>query len=283
MQNKNWVCRKEMNMMDFLVQYSGISKKELNTLRTQGKLMVNGECIKNSKTMVYEGDILEIGQAKTNYDLPFSILYEDNYLVVIDKPAGLLTMGTDREKDKTAYHQVGVYLKKKDPKAHVFIVHRLDQDTSGVLIFAKDEKTKKLLQEHWNERVSLRQYIALVEGCPKKKKGTINQPLKESKTQMVYISKDGKEAITDYEVMVTNHYYSVIACRLRTGRKNQIRVHLSSISCPIVGDDKYGASTNPLRRLGLHCEKIKFKHPYSNEDLLIEAKLPDVFQKYLKK
>jgi len=197
-----------------------------------------------------------------------SILYEDEAIIVIDKPAGLLTIATEKEKRKTAFYLLSSYLKEKakDPQARIFIVHRLDQGTSGLLVFAKSEGAKQILQEQWEE--ADKRYSAVVEGVPRAKVGQIASTLAESKALRVYTirgnneeEKEGKEAKTNYQVVKESADYALLDISLLTGRKNQIRVHLSDLGHPIVGDKKYGAKTNPLRRMALHAYYLSFNHP----------------------
>ena len=205
------------------------------------------------------------------------ILYEDKFIIIVSKPPKLLTISTDKEKEKTMYHQVLTYVKQKHKSNKIFIVHRLDKDTSGILIFAKDEITKRKLQENWNE--VKRYYIALVEGNLKKTQDTIKSYLKETKTLLTYSTKDksGKLAITKYKVIKENKNYSLLDIEILTGRKNQIRVHMKDINHPIVGDKKYDSKTNIINRLGLHAYKIVFKHPITKKELVIEDKVPTAF------
>ena len=204
------------------------------------------------------------------------ILYEDKSIIVVSKPSNLLTISTTNEKDRTMFHKVLEYERKKNKNNKVFIVHRLDKDTSGILVFAKNEKVKKILQNNWND--VKRYYIAIVEGVPSKKQDTIKSYLKETKTLMTYSNnKDGKLAITKYNVLKSNKKYSLLDIEILTGRKNQIRVHMQDIGHPIIGDKKYSAATNPINRLGLHAYKITLKHPITSEEMTFEDKIPKEF------
>lgn len=170
------------------------------------------------------------------------IIYEDKNIVVINKPSGLLTVSTEKEKENTLMHKVISYEKKKNKNNKVFIVHRLDKDTSGIVVFAKNMKMKNLLQNNWDNLVKLRQYVAIVEGIPIKEKDTLRSWLKEDKTLRIYSSKkegDGRLAITKYRLVTNSDKYSLLEVEIKTGRKNQIRVQLSDIGNPIIGDKKY--------------------------------------------
>lgn len=204
------------------------------------------------------------------------IIYEDKEIIVANKPSGLLTI-SDNKSNNSLYSEVRSYLNKKNEK--VFIVHRLDKDTSGIILFAKSEQLKKHLQDNWNDICILREYIAIVEGVPKSKKDRLVNYLKESKTMQVYITNDkikGKVAITNYEVIKENNKYSVLRVWIETGRKNQIRAQLANIYHPIVGDKKYKASSNPINRLGLHATKLIIN--IKGKEMEFIAKMPKCFE-----
>lgn len=214
-----------------------------------------------------------------------NIIYEDAYIIVVDKPAGLLSMASDKEKVLTAYHQLTDHVRLSNPENRIFIVHRLDRDTSGVMMFAKNEEVKYLLQNDWKEIVADRAYAAVVEGRVNNREGTIRSWLKESKTRLMYSSSqagDGLEAVTHYKVLQASGNYSLLEIRLETGRKNQIRVHMKELGHPIIGDKKYGASGNPLGRLGLHAHILSFRHPVSGELMRFETEVPKKFSRLLK-
>ncbi len=205
------------------------------------------------------------------------IIYEDKEIIVINKPSGILSV-SDGKTNNTLYHEVREYLNKKNQK--LFIVHRLDKDTSGILLFAKNESLKKHLQDNWNEICVLREYVGIVEGTPLKEKDTLKDYLKESNSLQVYVTKDikkGKLAITNYEVVKSNNKYSMLRITIETGRKNQIRAQLSNIGNPLIGDKKYNALSNPINRLGLHAKKLVIK--IKEKEINFEANEPDSFSK----
>jgi 23S rRNA pseudouridine1911/1915/1917 synthase len=208
------------------------------------------------------------------------IIYEDKDIIVINKPAGLLSVSTDRESRDTAYCLVNDYLKNK--RGRVWIVHRLDRETSGVMLFAKSEKVKLILQDNWDNMAISRSYAAVVEGKVKVPESQIKSWLKQTKTLLVYSSsrpEDGKLAVTNYRVLKTSAKYSLLEISLETGRKNQIRVHMKDIGHPIAGDKKYGAATNPLRRIGLHAHFLTIIHPNLKTEMRFESKIPETFMK----
>ena len=214
------------------------------------------------------------------------IVYEDKNYIVINKPSGILTVSTDKEKEKTLFHKVFVYLKQKNKNNKVFIVHRLDKDTSGIVLFAKSEKLKNQLQNDWDNICKLREYVAVVEGVPNENEKTLKSYLKEDKTLRVYETKnkkEGKLAITKYSLIANTNKYSLLKINIQTGRKNQIRVQLSAIGNPIIGDKKYNSRSNPIKRLGLHSNKLVIIDPISKNEMVFECDVPNSFISILKK
>ncbi len=211
------------------------------------------------------------------------ILYEDKTLIVISKPSGLLTIGTNKENNNTLYRKVSEYVKKQHKSNKIFIVHRLDKDTSGIIVFAKTEPVKRILQRNWDK--TKRKYIALVEGKINQK-DIIKNYLAETKTLRTYITNDkkiGKLAITKYQPIKSNKEYTLLDIEILTGRKNQIRVHMENINHPIVGDKKYNSKKNPIRRMCLHATYLEFIHPITNKKVIIEDRYPIIFDKLIEK
>ena len=209
-----------------------------------------------------------------------AILHEDRDLIVVDKPAGLLTISTDREKSRTAYFILTDYVRKSIAKSRnrIFIVHRLDRETSGILIFAKNEEAKFRLQDQWQD--TKKQYLAVVHGRCKKHAETIATYLAENRAYGVYTTTDarkGKLSHTAYRVLKETKDFSLLEIDLLTGRKHQIRVHLAGIGHPVVGDERYGKEHKRHQRLALHARSIFFKHPFSGEPLSFETKVPGFF------
>lgn len=210
------------------------------------------------------------------------ILYEDKFIIIVNKPSNLLTVATEKEKDRTLYSYVFDYLKQKNKNNKVFIVHRLDKDTSGIVMFAKDEKTKFYLQDNWDK--FKRNYVAVVNGKVEKQKGTIKSYLQETKTHLTYSvnDKNGKLAITEYEKVLENKQYTMLSLNLKTGRKNQIRVQLADMGNSIVGDKKYGIKKDPIRRMALVANTLEFIHPKTKEKIVIDIDIPNSFISLLK-
>ncbi|MBR1818342.1 MAG: RNA pseudouridine synthase [Bacilli bacterium] len=209
------------------------------------------------------------------------ILYEDKNLLIINKPSKLLTIASAKERINTLYHQASDYVKKQYPKNKVFIVNRLDKDTSGIVVFAKNEEIKKKLQNHWTEYAIVREYRAIVEGKMRNKQETLKDYLYEDKTFKVHVSNknQGDLAITKYQVLDYKNTYSNLKIEIQTGKKNQIRVQLSNIGNPIIGDKKYGAKRNPISRMGLHASYLELKMPKYKDILKINAPIPVQFQR----
>lgn len=210
-----------------------------------------------------------------------TILYEDQDILVVNKSAGLLSISTDREKEKTAYFLLTDYVKKGNSrsKSRIFIVHRLDRETSGVLVFAKNEKAKRYLQDEWKSFDKT--YYAVVHGNLVEKEGTITSYLQENKMNRVYSvtdSEKGKLAKTGYKVLKESNSYSLLEINLFTGRKNQIRVHFSEKGHPVVGDKMYGKTEKGITRLALHAACITILHPFTKKKMSFKTDLPRYFK-----
>ncbi|MBN1525842.1 MAG: RluA family pseudouridine synthase [Spirochaetales bacterium] len=213
-----------------------------------------------------------------------AILYEDRDILVVNKSSGLLTIATSREKEHTAYFLLNEYVKKGNSKSHsrIFIVHRLDRDTSGVIIFAKSEQAKRFLQEKWDN--VKKKYFAIIHGSLSQKEGVITSYLAENSIHKMYSVDDparGKLAKTGYKIIRESKQYSLVEIDLFTGRKNQIRVHFADKGCPVVGDKLYGVKEKGIGRLALHAASLTIYHPFSNKEMTFEAKIPPVFTSLL--
>ena len=214
------------------------------------------------------------------------ILHEDKDILVVDKPAGLLTIGTDRDKSRTAHYLLNDYVRKGDPKSRnrVYVVHRLDQDTSGILLFAKSEQAKTFLQENWE--TTEKHYLAIVHGRLAVKEGTLSSYLAENSAQRVYSTRDagkGKLSRTEYKVVRETQGFSLLEIHLLTGRKHQIRVQLADLGHPVAGDKKYGGGEQATRRLALHARSIAFTHPYHGRPMSFDTGMPEEFVRMLAK
>jgi len=205
------------------------------------------------------------------------IVFEDDTVIVVDKPAGLLTMGTDTERAKTVYATLRVYVNSKRPAEKMFIVHRLDREASGLLVFAKTEKAKEHLQNQFRDHSAGRVYAAIAEGRVLPEQFTIRSLLAENAAFRVYSTKNdavGKQAVTHVRVLKRNAKTSMLEVRLETGRKHQIRVHLAERGHPISGDKVYGSRSNSLGRLGLHGTRLEFEHPLTKKRMSFDSPCP---------
>ncbi|MCF0122853.1 MAG: RluA family pseudouridine synthase [Ruminiclostridium sp.] len=282
--SREYTVNTETTLLPFLLESVGDkSRNTVKGLLTRGQVLVDGRCVTRHDHRLFPSQQVTIlPEALKRAALPFPVLWEDEEILVVDKPAGLLSMASDRERERTAYRQVTDYVRAKDPKARVFIVHRLDRDTSGVLLFAKSERIKRAFQDNWDTIVCRRGYTAVVEGMPPKAKETIRTFLQENGIHKVYsVQTGGKEAITHYSTVRQGKRYSLLEIDLSTGRKNQIRVHLSELGCPVAGDRTYGAKTDPLRRLCLHAHELTFVHPLTGKETTYRAELPRGFRKLI--
>ncbi len=209
------------------------------------------------------------------------VLHDDRDIIVADKSCGLLTVGNDRVRDRTAYFLLNDYVRKGNPKSRnrIFIVHRLDKDTSGVIVFAKSEEAKRFLQDNWED--FSKTYYAVVSGRMKNREGLISSYLAENSIHKMYSTSDprkGKLARTKYRVLEESAKYSLLEIELLTGRKNQIRVHLSDEGCPVVGDKKYGSKEKGIKRLGLHAASLTITHPYTKKQVTFSTEIPSYFR-----
>lgn len=275
-----YTVAEEDTLLPFLLAHvKGISRNSVKNLLTRRQVLVDGKPVTRHDHPLAPGVTVEVlapgAKAPT-----FSILYEDDELLAVDKPAGLLTVATDKEKTKTAYHFATEYLKGRGGR--VFVLHRLDKDTSGVLLFAKREAVKRAFQDNWEAIVRTRRYLALVEGVPHPDKGTVRSFLRETATHLVYsVDRPGpgaKEAVTHYRLLDRRGSHSLLEVSIDTGRKNQIRVHMKDLGHPVAGDRKYGATTDPLGRLGLHAHTLALVHPVTGKELVFTAPAPKGFR-----
>ena len=276
-----FIVKENDNLINSLCKFkSDISRNKLKSYIKYNMVMVNDKIVTKANYEVKDKDIITIYYNKTMIDeYDIRVLYEDKDIIAISKPCGLLSISNDKEKDVTAFRLVREYVRKNNPNTYLFAIHRLDQETSGVLIFGKNERIKNMLQDNWNDIVKKRGYYAIVNGKLDKDKGTFKSYLKENRNGIIYSSKnkDGKLAVTNYKVIRSNNKYSLLDIDIETGRRNQIRVHLSEYGYPIVGDKKYGSKDKSLKRLGLHAYELSFIDPRNNKLLAIHDDIPKEF------
>ena len=261
-----------------------VTVKEENTLLPFlfGQISVNGTVTSQFNTPLTPGDevLISYERGKVEFNNPLlTIIWEDDDLIVVNKKEGLLSVSSTRVKERTAFHLLSEYVKKTDPRNKIFVLHRLDRDTSGLMMFAKNQRVQKELQSNWNSAITARTYVAVVEGRPDKDADLIVSNLTENAKMQVYVTAegDGKEAITRYRLLHSNGAYSLLELDLETGRKNQIRAQMQSIGHSIAGDYKYGAETDPTGRLMLHARRLDFIHPATGEEMHFETRIPDKF------
>ncbi len=281
---KYTVTEKTLLMEFLLANVKSKSRNNIKSMLTRGNVYVNDRLAKKYDFPLRVGDVVSIVENKPLYNQinpKLDIMFENEDMIVIAKPHGLLSVASDKGGEETAYHFVAEYIKAKNKNARIYIVHRLDKDTSGIIVFAKNADFKTKMQENWNELVKTRGYTAVVEGCVKVQEKTISTYLKETKTHFMYSTQDtrGQKAVTSYKVAMQNEEYSLLDIEISTGKKNQIRVHMSEMDHPIAGDGKYGADTNPLKRLCLHAGRLTFTHPVTQEVLDFELPAPKTFRK----
>lgn len=267
----------ECELLKFLYKNINKSKNNIKSLLKNKCIYVNEKCVTKYNYILNKNDLVKIKLYNTNID----ILYEDDELIIVNKESGKLCVSTDKEKEKTLFKEVSSYVKKKNKNNKVFIVNRIDKDTSGIVVFAKNKNIKELLQSKWNDIVLERGYIAIVDGFTDKE-GIIKSYLCENKEHIVYSSKKGKLAITRYERIKYNNNYSMLKINLYTGRKNQIRVHMKDIHHPVLGDEKYG-NKKSAERLMLHSELIEFINPLNNKKVRVKSPYPKEFDNMLKR
>lgn len=277
-------------LMEFLMtKMDGISRNSVKSMLSKRRVFVDNKITTQYDFELKAGMKIQISKDKNNKEFKSSLIklvYEDSYLLVVEKREGLLSIGTDKQKERTAHSILNEYIQRSAKERRVYIVHRLDKDTSGLMIFAKDEKTKFTLQEYWNEIITDRRYIAVLSGEIEKDNGIVTSWLRDNKVYMTYSSmtdNGGDKAVTHYKTIKRANGYSLVELELETGRKNQIRVHMQDLQHPVVGDIKYGNGENPLGRLGLHAFKLSFYHPITGEQMKFETPYPSSFKGLLVK
>ena len=277
----------ETNLINFImVKMHGISRNRAKALITNRVVSVDNTITTHPLTELHPGSVVQLDRSKNKrafHSKDLDIVYEDPYLFVIDKHPGVLSM-SNNTRQLTAQAVLNRYLEKGGGRNTSHIVHRLDRDTSGLMVYAKDVQTQQTLVDGWQELVTDRRYIALVEGELEKAQGCIRSWLTEDKRFVTHsspVDNGGKYAVTHYNVLTSSNDYSLVECVLETGRKNQIRVHMADLGHPVVGDSKYGSSEDPMRRLGLHAYMLCFTHPVTGKRMRFETPVPACFEKCL--
>lgn len=273
-----YIATKDLTLLEGLALLSpGSSKTTLRSWLSSGRVLLDGSVEKKGSSPVKEGQVISIGAKPPRSEEGVEILFEDSHFVIVNKPIGMLSVSTAFEKSETVH---GILKRKYHPRK-VYVIHRLDQDTSGVMMFALNEKAytalKKIFEKHEIERA----YTAIIEGHLEEEEGTWKSYLYEDATYVVRETRDpikGELAVTHFKVEKKSKKYTWLTARLETGKKNQIRVHCQSAGHPVVGDKKYGAVTSPIKRLCLHAQLLAFTHPITLKKMHFEAPIPKEFE-----
>ncbi len=289
-----FLVKRSQELLEFLFEKMNTSKNNVKMLLKNNQISVNGSTTTQFNYMLAKEDIVRISKKpmpknqssnlskKEFKKLPkIEIIYEDENYIAINKPYDMLSVEDDKN-NKSAYFYVEEYLTNIDKRLRPYIIHRIDKETSGVLVFAKNPVVQSILRLNWDEYVKIREYVAIVEGHMNKDSEKIISYLLEDENNLMYVAKgqEGQKAITNYKVIKKNNAYSMLKVLIETGRKNQIRVVLKSLGHPIIGDIKYNSTKNPIKRLGLHASLISFVDPITKKEITIKSKIPSSFQSF---
>lgn len=262
----------------------GISHNKAKAILSGGGVRVNRRHVSRHDYELVPNMVVEISKRKPKAEFQskfLKLVYEDHHIIVVEKNAGILSMAA-RPSDFCVKTELDRYFRQSHQRCTAHVVHRLDRETSGLMVYAKTIEAEQILEHNWREIVTDRRYIALVSGCMEQQQGSIESWLKDNKAYITYSSptdNGGKYALTHYKVIRTSDRYSLVDLKLETGRKNQIRVHLQDLGHPVCGDIKYGNGDNPCDRLCLHAYRLDFYHPMTSESLHFEAPVPKVFNR----
>lgn len=277
---------KECTLLPFLMEtLSDMNRTQVKALLKYRHIALKGKAVTQFDTPLLPGDVVEVNLGRSFYQFNnpmVKVLFEDRHIVVIEKASGLLSVANDNVREKNAFSIMQDYVRHGNPDAQLFVCHRLDQYTSGILIFAKDHDLMYELRSNWDYYVKERKYMCVTENIPPRQEDTIESLLAQDSHMRVFSTDDeerGCLAVTHYRVLQTRGRYALVDVEIFTGKKNQIRVHMSEMGCPIAGDIKYGAETNPARRLMLHNYRLAFIHPVTGELMRFSLTTPTVFRK----
>lgn len=271
-------------LMAFLMKkMDGVSRTRVKALLSNRVVLVDNVIVTQFNHPLKPGMKVQISREKNKHEFRhpmLKIVYEDAYLIVVEKKEGLLSVATDHQKERTAQHILSEYVKRTHRNNRVFVVHRLDRETSGLMMYAKDEKTQHTLRDNWHDIVVDRRYVSIVMGDMERDQGQIRTWLTDRKLYVSSSNYDdgGKLSITHYKTIKRANGFSMMELDLETGRKNQIRVHMSELGHPVVGDQRYGCEIDPLGRLALHAFKLCFYHPVTGELMEFETPYPTSFR-----
>lgn len=283
---KSYKVAEETTLLPFLIQsMPNLSRTEVKSMLKYKHVAIKGSAVTQFDTPLMPGDevVINFGRSFYQFNNPQAkVLYEDKWMVVIEKASGLLSVANDNAREKNAFHIMRDYVRHSNPETELYVCHRLDQYTSGILIFSKDQDMMLEMRSNWDFYVKERKYVCVTENIPPRQEDTIESLLTQNDRMQVYSTNDeenGRLAITHYRVLQSRGRYALVDVEIFTGKKNQIRVHMSEMGCPIAGDIKYGAETNPARRLMLHNYRLSFIHPVTGELMRFSLPTPTVFRK----
>ncbi|MCQ2068539.1 MAG: RluA family pseudouridine synthase [Bacteroidaceae bacterium] len=283
---KSYKVAEETTLLPFLIQsMPNLSRTEVKSMLKYKHVAIKGSAVTQFDTPLMPGDevVINFGRSFYQFNNPQAkVLYEDKWMVVIEKASGLLSVANDNAREKNAFHIIRDYVRHSNPETELYVCHRLDQYTSGILIFSKDQDMMLEMRSNWDFYVKERKYVCVTENIPPRQEDTIESLLTQNDRMQVYSTNDeenGRLAITHYRVLQSRGRYALVDVEIFTGKKNQIRVHMSEMGCPIAGDIKYGAETNPARRLMLHNYRLSFIHPVTGELMRFSLPTPTVFRK----
>lgn len=285
---KIFVVREANTLLPFLLDaMNHCSRSHVKSLLAHRQVRVNNSVSTKFDASLKPGFEVRISLTGAKEEFNHSMLrivYEDRHLIVVEKKEGLLSIANDKTRDKTAYFILSEYVKKKHHTNKIFIVHRLDRETSGLMVYAKSEEVQSIMQYNWKQIVQERKYVSVMEGVLPQASGTISSYLSENKNFKVFAAPQGEGLIahTHFRVLRANDDYSLVELQLETGRKNQIRAHAEFIGHSIAGDKKYGAKGSPIRRVALHAHKLIFNHPITGDLLRFETNVPKAFLSLVK-
>ncbi len=279
-----FTVKENTTLMEFLMlSFPGKSRSGIKFILKEDLILIDGKQISQFNHPLKPGQIMTVLGEKIVPERPIvglKIIHEDDLMIIVNKHSGLLTNSSAKERVKTAYAMINSYYQKEVATNRVFIVNKLDRDTSGILVFAKNEKVQKFLIEEWEKSIPDQTYVALVEGEVRKDKDTLTSYMKQSKALIVHSSQNetyGEKAVTNFEVLKRKKGSTLLKINVETRVKNQIRVHMQEMKHPIVGDKKYGAKTNSIGRLGLHLKTIQITHPVTKKKVTFDTEIPTKF------
>lgn len=279
-----FTVKEDTTLMEFLMlSFPGKSRSGIKFILKEDLILIDGKQISQFNHPLKPGQIMTVLGEKIVPERPIvglKIIHEDDLMIIVNKHSGLLTNSSAKERVKTAYAMINSHYQKEVATNRVFIVNKLDRDTSGILVFAKNEKVQKFLIEEWEKSIPDQTYVALVEGEVRKDKDTLTSYMKQSKALIVHSSQNetyGEKAVTNFEVLKRKKGSTLLKINVETRVKNQIRVHMQEMKHPIVGDKKYGAKTNSIGRLGLHLKTIQIMHPVTKKKVTFDTEIPTKF------